>query len=80
MSKWAKIDPKAIAQECSQRHVQSVLEDAQRDIALLSGALKDLVDRPIRFTTLQSDMVTTEGSFTHQQITQARDALARATY
>lgn len=29
---WRAVDPQAIAAHCSQRHIQSVLEDAQRDI------------------------------------------------
>ena len=29
---WRAVDPKKIASECSPRHVQSVIEDAQRDI------------------------------------------------
>jgi AmiR/NasT family two-component response regulator len=29
---WRAVDPRKIATECSPRHVQSVLEDAQRDI------------------------------------------------
>ena len=28
---WKKVNPKLIAETCSARHVQSVLEDAQRD-------------------------------------------------
>ena len=30
---WSRIDPARIANTCSPRHVQSVLEDAQRTIA-----------------------------------------------
>jgi len=35
---WDQIAPEVIAQ-CSQRHIQSVLEDARRDIALMQAAL-----------------------------------------
>jgi hypothetical protein len=35
---WEKMAPEVIA-KCSQRHIQSVLEDAQRDIALMAEAL-----------------------------------------
>lgn len=33
---WAKVDPLLIATSCSQRHIQSVIEDAKRDIAALT--------------------------------------------
>lgn len=41
---WKKVNAAAIATECSPRHVQSVIEDAQRDIAELVEALRGLID------------------------------------
>lgn len=35
MPNWSKCDPALIANTCSQRHVQSVIEDAQRDLVTL---------------------------------------------
>lgn len=37
---WDKVEPFVVAQ-CSARHIQSVLEDAKRDIALLDAALAE---------------------------------------
>jgi len=37
--RWEKMDPKHIAQICSPRHIQSVLEDAQQTIACLQAKL-----------------------------------------
>ena len=41
---WKKVNPQAIANECSPRHVQSVIEDARRDIALLCHALEEVLE------------------------------------
>lgn len=40
---WRAVDPQAIAAHCSQRHIQSVLEDAQRDILAAEATIADLV-------------------------------------
>ena len=37
---WEKVNAFVLATECSARHVQSVIEDAQRDIAELVEALR----------------------------------------
>ena len=49
-NKWAKIDAAQIANECSPRHIQSVIEDAQKTIAiLLNAAIK------VNALSIQSD-------------------------
>jgi hypothetical protein len=39
---WEAVNPEMIAQNCSARHIQSVIEDAKRDIAALSEEVKAL--------------------------------------
>lgn len=39
-SKWSKIDPGHIANTCSPRHIQSVLEDAKQTIEEMFTALQ----------------------------------------
>jgi hypothetical protein len=41
---WEVVDASLIARECSPRHVQSVIEDAQRDIAKLLRQRDELLD------------------------------------
>lgn len=47
MPHWRAVNPRAIA-GCSPRHVQSVLENAQRDMALLEASHAKLLDAAAR--------------------------------
>lgn len=40
---WRAVDPRKIATECSPRHVQSVLEDARRDMLAAESTIADLL-------------------------------------
>ena len=42
---WKAVNAELIANECSPRHIQSVIEYAQRDIAELVEALRDAANR-----------------------------------
>lgn len=43
-TRWAQIDPQLIANECSPRHIQSVLEAAQKQIERMDSAMRTVME------------------------------------
>lgn len=55
---WRAVDPQKIATTCSPKHIQSVIEDARRDILAAKAASEELLQA---LRAVQDDLNTTIG-------------------
>jgi hypothetical protein len=83
---WPAVNPRKIVEECSPRHIQSVLEDAQATIARLTAERRELVEALRFISDLEGEI--NPSNYDHddacnlnrafcEAITTAADALAK---